>query len=562
MEDFAGRIIGGYLLLRRLGGGAFGEVYLCEHIHRKTQFAMKLLRSRDWQSFLKEARVFRLEHPNIIRVRDFDMHGDIFYIVMDYYPGGTLRERHHPGRSLPLKTLVSYVRQISEALQFAHDDGLVHRDVKPENVLVGARGEVVLSDFGIVTTSDTWDAHAQKGAAGTPIYMSPEQIAGRAVRASDQYALAVLTYEWLIGIPPFRGPLAELVEQHRSVSPPSLCERDPTIQPEVEQVVFRALAKNPDQRFPSVSAYAAALEKAARLPVGTTLQVLQMRTNLVPSLAWSSDGTRLAVAGSDGVVSIWQMDSREPLSFSAGEEQEITVVAWSPDSTRLAVASNDCVIRIWDAASGQVLVTCVSNHEEISTLAWSPDSVGLASAGSNREVRIWNTASGKITAIVQGHGDEVLSVAWSPDGTLLASASYDGTVQVHEMPGQKRLWMSSNPAPVYALVWSPDGTRLAAASYDASISVCEATMGGVFSIYRGHTASVFALSWSPDGMSLASGGDDTTVQIWEPVTGQMVYTYRGHTTGVRALSWSSRTGNEACIASAGLDRVALVWQAP
>src|SRR5260370_37201701 len=112
-------------------------------------------------------------------------------------------------------------------------------------------------------------------------------------------------------------------------------------------------------------------------------------------------------------------------------------------------------------------------------------------------------------AIVQNHGDEVLSVAWSPDGTRLASASYDGTVQVHEMPSQKRLWMSSSPTTVYVLAWSPDGTRLATASYDTTVSVREATMGGVFSTYRGHTASVFALAWSSDGTLLASGGDDT-----------------------------------------------------
>lgn len=565
MEDFTGRLIGGYLLLRRLGGGAFGEVYLCESMSHKTQFAIKLLHSRDWQAFLEEVRaIFRLQHPRIIRMRDFGRHGDTLYLVMDYYPGGTLRERHSPGRPLSLKTLVSYVKQISEALQFAHDDGRVHRDVKPENVLVDANGSIVLSDFGIVTTSDTWDKDVQKRVAGTPIYMSPEQIAGHAVRASDQYALAVLTYEWLVGVPPFRGPLAKLIEQHCNEPPPSLCERDPTITREIEQVVFRALAKKPEQRFPGIKEYAEALGKVARPPVGTTLQVLKVFSSPIPSLSWSPDGTRLAIADSKGAVRVWQKESAESLQFSTSMEREVTVVAWSPHGTRLAITSNDDSICILDAASGQEILTCASSsqHTEISALAWSPDSTSLVSVGSGRDICIWNATSGQIAAIVQGHSDEVLSVAWSPDGTRLASSSYDRTIQVHEWPSKKRLWMVNSPSTVYALAWSPDGTRLAVASYDAVVSIREATMGGVLSTYHGHTAGVFALAWSPDGSLLVSGGDDTTVQIWEPPTGRTLYTYRGHMTSVRALAWSPRIEYETCIASSDLDRAVLVWQAP
>jgi WD40 repeat protein len=144
----------------------------------------------------------------------------------------------------------------------------------------------------------------------------------------------------------------------------------------------------------------------------------------------------------------------------------------------------------------------------------------------------------------------------------LASTSYDGTVQVHGLPDLQQIWMYNSSANVYALAWSPDGTRLAAASYDATVQVREAATGRLLQSYQGHTGGVFALAWSPDGTLLASGGDDTTVQLWDAASGQCVYIHRSHTRGVRAIAWSPLTGNDACIASAGLDQVVLVWQTP
>jgi eukaryotic-like serine/threonine-protein kinase len=565
MADLSGRTIDNYLLLRRLGGGSFGDVYLIEHIHRKTLFAAKILRAHlsqeNLRAFLNEARVFRLVHPNIMRVRDFGMDGDAPFIVMDYFPGGTLRELHPRGKRLALKTIVSYVKQVGAALQYAHDEGLVHRDVKPENMLVGLQGEIVLSDFGIVTTSYTWGENLQERVAGTVAYMAPEQILARAVRASDQYALAVLTYEWLVGTPPFLGTVTELTAKHLYAQPPSLRERDPTILPTVEQVVLKALAKDPAQRFSSVLEFATALEAAAKLPVGTTLQALSMPASLLPSLAWSPDGMRLAVASSN-TVSVHQIERGEAPFRSAWHDQPVTAVAWSPDGSRLASASNDHTVQIGNAETGNVHVTCKGHHEEVFTIAWSPDGARLASAGMDHSIRIWDTTTGRTVAVVASHGDDIFSVAWSPDGTRLASASYDGTVQVHAMPDQKQLWMYGSSANVYALAWSPDSTRLAAASYDATIQVREATTGNLLQTYRGHTAGVFAVAWSPDNTLLASGGDDATVQIWEAATARPVYTYRGHTRGIRAIAWSPLIGNDVYIASAGLDQTVLIWQAP
>src|SRR5262245_36037182 len=142
MTDRQGQQFDSYRLIRLLGAGSFGEVYLAQHIYRTSQAAVAIkvlspLAQDDLPSFLAEARTVHLKHPNILQVVDFGMEGRIPFIVMEYAPNGTLRQRHPKGTRVSLSTTVSYVKQIASALQYAHDERLVHRDVKPENMLIG-----------------------------------------------------------------------------------------------------------------------------------------------------------------------------------------------------------------------------------------------------------------------------------------------------------------------------------------------------------------------------------------------------------------------------------------
>jgi serine/threonine protein kinase len=268
MADRVGQQIGNYRLVRWLGQGGFAEVYLGEHLYLDTQVAIKLLHTqlgRDGtEQFRAEARtIAHLEHPHIVRVLDFGVEGNTPYLIMSYAPHGSLRQRHPPGTQLPLEMIVSYVKQIAEALQYAHDQKLIHRDIKPENVLVGRQQEVLLSDFGLVTLSHQTYSLQTGRAAGTLTYMAPEQIQGKPRPASDQYALGIVVYEWLCGIPPFRGEAVHLIYQHVFVPPPSLREKVASIPSAVEQVVMIALAKDPKQRFATVEAFALALKQAS-----------------------------------------------------------------------------------------------------------------------------------------------------------------------------------------------------------------------------------------------------------------------------------------------------------
>src|SRR5947209_6627424 len=263
-----GQRLGNYHLVRLIGHGGFADVYLAEHLYLKTPAAIKLLRmkvvsTQVQEEFLKEAQtIARLNHPHIVRTLDFGVEKKTPFLVMDYAPNGTLRQRYAPGTRLPLPTILSYMRQVADALHYAHEAKIIHRDIKPENMLVGRRDEVLLSDFGIALIAQT-SRQSSEEVAGTAGYMAPEQIEGRPLPASDQYALGVVVYEWLCGELPFRGTFKEVCTQHLFVAPPSLREKVPLLSADVEQVVMKALAKEPQQRFVHVRAFADALEEAS-----------------------------------------------------------------------------------------------------------------------------------------------------------------------------------------------------------------------------------------------------------------------------------------------------------
>src|SRR5690242_14015684 len=224
MADYKGaegQQFGDYRLLRWLGGGGFGNVYLGEYIQDSTQVAVKILQAKLAQShelkeFINEARTIRLLHPHIVRLLDFGIGmNDIPFLVMEYAPNGTLRHRHPRNTQVPLATVLTYVSAIASALQYAHDHHLIHRDVKPENMLIGPQQEILLSDFGIAAVAQSTHSFTERqGISGTLPYMAPEQIHGKSRPASDQYALGIVAYEWLSGQRPFTGTTVELITQH------------------------------------------------------------------------------------------------------------------------------------------------------------------------------------------------------------------------------------------------------------------------------------------------------------------------------------------------------------
>jgi serine/threonine protein kinase/tetratricopeptide (TPR) repeat protein len=269
MQDRTGQRLGQYRLMKLLGIGGFAEVYLGEHIFLKTRAAIKILHvqlaKEERDNFLKEAQTLvNLEHPHIIKVIDCDVDHDTPFIVMHYAPNGNLRQRYQKRMPAPLARILPDVQQIAEALQYAHEKKLIHRDVKPENVLVGAQQEILLSDFGLAVVAQSTRHQKRQTAFGTLPYMAPEQLHGHPCFASDQYSLGIVVYEWLCGGLPFTGSAMELIFQHENVSPPSMYQQVQSISLAVEQVVRQALMKDPRKRFASIREFAQALEEANR----------------------------------------------------------------------------------------------------------------------------------------------------------------------------------------------------------------------------------------------------------------------------------------------------------
>jgi serine/threonine protein kinase len=262
--------LGNYRLLELLKSGGFASVYLGEHIHLNTRVALKILHNdladeAHIYHFLREARLHAgMLHPSIVRALDFGLEQQVPFLVMDYAPHGSLFEYFSQPGPLSATTILPFVLQISSSLAYLHSQGVMHCDVKPQNVLLGPTFQVWLSDFGVAQAAQPWASHKALHAFGTALYAAPELIEGAPRTASDQYSLAVMIYTWLCGRSPFQGTSSQLCQQHLLLSPPTLTSHVPEISPGVEHVVLRALSKDPYRRFPHIQDFSQAFEQAVQ----------------------------------------------------------------------------------------------------------------------------------------------------------------------------------------------------------------------------------------------------------------------------------------------------------
>jgi FtsH-binding integral membrane protein len=293
----AGQQLGNYRLLQQLGTGGFAEVYLGEHRYLKRQVAIKVLQvslagdDKESERFRQEAQTMAaLKHPHIIGCLDFGIEHNIPYIVMDYAPGGTLRDLHPEGDQVPLDTVVAYIEQVADALQYAHDQGVIHLDVKPENMLLGSNGEILLSDFGLARFTRSVSTRVTS-LIGTISYMAPEYIQRRPQAASDQYSLAMVAYEWLTGVRPFDGDDERIVVgQQLQTLPPSLRDFVPTLPAAVDEVIRASLAKKPEERYPRIGEFAKALSMAADSEVDEEFDLVPIKPEVLYSQGLQAKG--------------------------------------------------------------------------------------------------------------------------------------------------------------------------------------------------------------------------------------------------------------------------------
>lgn len=267
-----GAVLGRYRLEDRVGAGGMAEVWRALDLGLERHVAVKVMSSEAVTSdasfvprFLREAKLSaRLEHPHILPIYDFGQVDELLFIVMPLLLGGTLRERAREG--IPPLVATEWLRSLASALDFAHGEGVVHRDVKPANVLFDRTGRLYLSDFGLAREARSENLTVAGTVLGTPVYMSPEQVRGdQAGPRSDQYALGVLAYYLLAGTPPFEANSVFVVMERTLREEPRLPSAvNPLLHRSVDYVLLKVLEKRPADRFESCGDFVSALERASR----------------------------------------------------------------------------------------------------------------------------------------------------------------------------------------------------------------------------------------------------------------------------------------------------------
>jgi WD40 repeat protein/tRNA A-37 threonylcarbamoyl transferase component Bud32 len=514
-----------------LGTGAFGTVWKARDPQLDRTIALKIPRTgslgaqAERDRFIREARAAaQLRHESIVAVHEVGEHEGQPYIVSDFVEGINIAE-WLSAKKPTFREAAAWVAEVADALQYAHDRGVIHRDIKPSNLMIDAGGRLHVMDFGLAKRDAGEITMTHDGQIlGTPAYMAPEQIekAHQVDGRADVYALGVVLYHLLTGELPFRGMTRMLLHQvlHEEPRPPRrLNDRIPR---DLETICLKAMAKEPHRRFATARELAEDLRRylegrpiQAR-PVGRLERSWRWcrRNPIVASLVASLVAalvTGTAVATFFAIRSASEADrarrhAREAIDARIAETRERLASEHARDAeasqrarAELASYINGLTLahREWEAGdivrADRLLaesplrlrhwewsyVRRLCNLERLAlhvlpdrhrrtiplnrtNVAYSPDGRRIASAGEHGSVQVWDATTGAEVLILLGHAGPVNCVAFSPDGQKIASTGLDGYVRAWELPSGRTLWASRSPAGyAYAIAFSPDGVTLA-----------------------------------------------------------------------------------------------------
>ena len=544
--------------------------------------------------FLREVRAAAaLAHDHIIPIYEVADSGGLPYMVMQYVDGISLQARLDRDGSLPLVDILRIGLQTASALAAAHAQGVIHRDVKPANILLENGVErVKITDFGLARNVEEASITQSGIIAGTPLFMSPEQARGEVVGPpSDLFSLGSVLYALCAGQAPFQAEstLAVLCRVSED-TPRSLRSVNPNVPDWLEEIVVKLLAKKPGDRFESAAEVASLLgqhlanvQQPDRFPsprrlgaVACPSPVRSRRRYLLAALVLLATLGTAAAIGFSGLfqpgdgqdpdqpvkpVTLRPGTLKTPRSIWFGHVEGIACGAFSRDGKTIVTGSWDGSVKIWDLADGKERVSIPGLSRTLRTLAISPDSETVATAGRDFVIRLWNTGSGKPGKTLHGHVGRVLGLAFSPDGKMLASGGGEfrraGELKLcNVQTGKESVRVPPFARELWHLAYAPDGKSVAAAVGDGTVQTVDTASGKVLATFK-HPFYARRVAYAPNGKSLAvTYGDGGFVQIWNLEAKKSLTSFQAHSKPLFGLAYSP---DGKTLATVSGDGTVILW---
>jgi protein kinase-like protein/WD40 domain-containing protein len=559
-----GSRVGGYVLEEQVGAGGMAVVFRAVDERLGRRVALKVLApafaadEAFRQRFIRESRAAAaVDDPHIIPVHDAGAAGGVLFIAMRYVPGGDVRTLLHREGPLAPARAAAIISPVASALDAAHAAGLVHRDVKPANMLVDVRPDrpdhVYLSDFGL--SKGTLSSAGLTGSGqylGTPDYMAPEQIEGRAVDGrTDQYALACAAFELLAGVAPFqRDQGMAVIWAHLQQQPPPLGSRRPGLPAAADEVFARALAKAPGDRYASCREFADALRSALDVAAyhsgpgagpaagrpAAEHPATEIAEQVGPGTGEAAIPAGLAAASTIGPVpaeaaSILPAPGTPVGPGRSGRDPEgaqptrrrrriiLTTVAGVGIVAAVVVAAAFLIGTPGASLPMRLVATFADpGSAGVYAVAFSPDGRTLAMGDDGGSTYLWDVATrSRIATLTDPGSGGVNAVAFSPVGKTLATGDGDGSTYLWDVATGSRIATLTDPKTngVYAVAFSRDGKTLATGDLDGRTYLWDVATGSrIAALADPRSNGVNAVAFSPDGKTLATGDGDGSTYLW------------------------------------------------